>query len=128
MVKAFDLWNERKKDINSNSENKLYHRREVWWCKLGLNIGYEQDGTGGELDRPVLILKGLSKNVCIIIPLTTSTKSNPYHVSMGEIDGRGAFAIISQVRLIDTKRLVNKVCTVDGAIFERIRKAVKDIL
>jgi len=73
-------------------------------------------------------LKGFSKNVCIVVPLTTSTKDNPYHFSLGDVDGRSAFAIISQIRLIDTKRLINKVSTLEMSIFEKIRKAVKDIL
>lgn len=128
MLKDFDTWNERKKDIHIKSENKLYHAREIWWCLLGVNVGFEQDGTGEVNERPVLILKGFSKNVCIIIPLTTSIKKNPYHVALGKVDEKDAFAIISQIRLIDTKRLINKVGTLDEIIFEEIRKAIKDIL
>ncbi len=128
MVKNFDLWNEDKKYINSNNDNKLYSTREVWWCRLGVNIGFEQDGTGDNLERPVVILKGFSKYVCVVIPLTTSIKANTYHVAIGEIDGRNAFAIISQIRLIDTKRLINKLGTLEECLFEFMRKAVKDIL
>ncbi|HRZ30296.1 MAG TPA: type II toxin-antitoxin system PemK/MazF family toxin [Candidatus Paceibacterota bacterium] len=128
MDKDFDKWNNRKKIIHNNGETKLYHEREVWWCSLGLNIGFEQDGTGTEGERPVLILRGFSKDVCLIVPLTTSVKKNPYHVSLGKIDGREAFAIISQIRLIDTKRLVNKIGFIDQEIFEIIRKTVKGLL
>jgi mRNA-degrading endonuclease toxin of MazEF toxin-antitoxin module len=128
MMKNFDLWNINKKNIHIENGNKLYHTREIWWCLLGINIGFEQDGTGKDSNRPVLVLKGFSKNVCLVIPLTTSTKNNPYHVSLGDIGGKNAFAIISQIRLIDTKRLVDKVCTLDSITFDKIRKAVKDIL
>ena len=127
-MKDFDVWNEKKKDIHIKNENKLYHSREIWWCLLGINIGFEEDGTGKIAERPVLVLKGFSKHVCLIIPLTTSKKKNPYHVGLGKIDGKDAFAIISQLRLIDTKRLINKVETLDEGLFETIRKAVKDIL
>lgn len=128
MQKDFDLWNTSKKDIHSTNENKLYHEREVWWCSLGVNIGFEQDGTGSHGERPVLILKGFSKHVCLVVPLTTSKKKNPYHRSLGKIDNREAFAIISQVRLIDTKRLINKIQVVEQVLFEGIRKAVKGLL
>jgi hypothetical protein len=47
---------------------------------------------------------------------------------IGKIDGKDAFVIISQLRLIDTKRLVNKVGIIHGTLFDKIRKAVKDML
>ena len=126
--KDFDVWNLQKQAIHTTGENKLYHAREVWWCALGLNVGFEQDGTGGHNERPVLILRGFSKQVCLVIPLTTSTKENPYHFALGEIDGRNAFAIMSQIRLIDTKRLINKVAVIEKNLFENIRKTAKDLL
>lgn len=128
MEKDFDSWNENKKLVHRKAENKFYHEREVWWCALGLNIGFEQDGTGTDWERPVLIMKGFSKDVCLVIPLTTSTKKNRYHVALGKVNGREAYAIISQVRLVDTKRLINKISYIDQELFETIRKAVKDLL
>ncbi len=128
MKKDFDAWNENKKQIHNNIENKLYHKREVWWCSLGVNIGYEQDGTGEKGNRPVLIIKGFSKQVCLILPLTTSNKKNPYHFYIGKIDGKEAWAIISQVRLIDTKRLINKIGFLEKKLFEGVRNAVKENL
>lgn len=126
--KDFDSWNKNKKRIHSENENKFYHEREIWWCALGTNIGFEQDGTGKAGERPVLVLKGFSKHVCLVIPLTTSEKKNPYHVTLGEIAGRKAFAIVSQLRLVDTKRLINKIAVIDRKLFETTRKAAKDLL
>ena len=126
--KDFDSWNTQKKEVHNNGENKLYHSRDIWWCTLGTNIGFEQDGSGEERQRPVLILRGFSKHVCMVIPLTTSQKKNPYHKSVGFVDGKEAFAIISQIRLIDTKRLVNKIMRINSETFEEIRKTVKDLI
>jgi mRNA interferase MazF len=129
MQKDFDTWNERKKKIHSNEEYMpLYYEREIRWCRLGTNIGFEQDGTGKEFSRPVLILKGFSRHVCLVLPLTTSTKKSSYHVSLGEVGDRKAFAIISQLRLIDTRRLDQHIGVANKEIFEQIRKAVKDLL
>lgn len=128
MQKNFDQWNEHKKYMHVETERKFYHPREVWWCSLGVNVGFEEDGTGSEFERPVLILKGFSKEVCLIVPLTTSTKVNPYHVKVRIVDSREAFAIISQIRLIDTKRLSNKVGRLKEKKFEEIKKAVKGLL
>ncbi len=127
-MKDFDSWGKEKKNLEEYGENKFYHPRDIWWCSLGLNIGFEQDGTGKDYDRPVLVLKGFSKNVCLIVPLTTSTKKNPYHVSAGIVDGKDSFAIISQIRLVDTKRLTNKLAVLEVERFDLIKKAIKDFL
>ena len=127
-LKDFDGWNNKKKNIHKNGLAKLYGAREVWWCSLGINIGFEQDGTGKDNERPVLILKGFSRQVCLIVPLTTSAKKNLYHIAVGKVDEKDAFAIISQVRLIDTKRLINKVGIINKVLFDKIRKTVKDML
>ena len=57
MKKDFDKWNENKKSVNNSSKNKLYRSREIWWCTLGVNIGFEQDGTGDNYERPVLVFR-----------------------------------------------------------------------
>ncbi len=126
--KDFDGWNDIKKDIHASGEAAYYHVRDVRWCLLGTNIGYEQDGSGQGRARPVLVLKAFSRHVCLVVPLTTSQKKNPYHRSVGTIGGLHAFAIISQIRLVDTRRLGLKICTLEKKIFEETKKAVKDML
>jgi mRNA interferase MazF len=128
MIKDFNLWNKNKQDIHYGSGNKFYHQREVWWCSLGVNIGFEQDGKGITQERPVLIIKGFNRYICIVVPLTTVIKDNPYYIPLGKICNKNSFAIISQIRLIDTKRLVNKIGIIDKKLFSSVRKAVKDIL
>lgn len=128
MQKDFDGWNKQKKSIDEYSHAPLYHEREIRWCRLGTNIGFEQDGTGEGRARPVLILKAFSRSVCLIIPLTTSTKKNPYYIAIGAVDERQASVIISQLRLVDTKRLEQKIVSLDKKTFEVIRKAIKDML
>ncbi|MDK2948964.1 MAG: hypothetical protein PWQ56_129 [Patescibacteria group bacterium] len=44
MEKSFDEWNEDKKKLNKLNSKFFLHEREVWWCSLGVNIGYEADG------------------------------------------------------------------------------------
>ena len=129
MKKDFDKWNEIKKKTNKTDDYlPLYHQRQIRWCRLGTNIGFEQDGTGNGFSRPVLILKGFNRHVCLVIPLTTSTKENVYYISIGVVDGQTASVIISQIRLIDTKRLDKHIATIDKITFENIQKAVKDML
>ena len=128
MKKDFDTWNENKKLIHTKNENKLYRSREIWWCSLGVNVGFEQDGDDTKHERPVLILKGLSRNTCLVIPLTTSLNRHKMRIHLGLVDGKQASALLSQIRVIDTKRLINRIAVINPKLFEDIRKATKDLL
>ena len=128
MEKGFDNWNKRKKKMHNGADAPFFHKREVWWCSLGINIGFEQNGNGNEYLRPVIILRGMSKQTCFVIPLTTSLSDHPLRPPVGIIDGEEARALLSQMRLIDSKRLAKKIGFLDKVIFEQIRKTVKDIL
>lgn len=128
MQKDFEQWNKDKQRLDTSEENKLYYERQIWWCSLGVNIGFEQDGTGKEHQHPVLILNGMSRTTCYVIPLTTSAKEHKHRIHIGEVEGKQTAALMSQMRLIDTKRLVNKIGFLDKEIFAIVRKAAKDIL
>lgn len=127
MAKDFDTWNSKKKDIQENGNNKYYHPRDIWWCKLGLNIGFEQDGKDEDFQRPVLVVFGFGKNTCVVIPLTTSNQEHKYRMSIGLIDGKEAKAIISQIKVVDTKRFIEKIDVLDKEIFGKILKSVKGL-
>lgn len=123
----YNIWNNKKKIINRLVSGRFYREKEIWWCSLGKNIGFEQDGKGEDYQRPVLIVKAFSKSVCLIVPLTTSTKTNPYHVSVGEINHRKSYVIISQIRLIDTKRLINRASVLGKNVFNIVTKNIRDL-
>lgn len=128
MDKDFDGWAEKKKKLQDRIKSPFFHEREIWWCSLGVNVGFEQDGAGEEYYRPILILKGMSVQTCFAIPLTASNKEHPLRPSIGIIDGKEARALLSQMRLIDAKRLIRKIGNLNEEIFERIRKSVKEML
>jgi len=128
MEKDFNQWNEKKKDLHNRFHVPFFHAREIWWCALGLNVGYEQDGSGQEYSRPVVILKGMSRNTFIAVPLTSSEESHPMRISIGEVAGKEARALLSQIRVIDAKRLVRKIMHLDREIFDKIKKTIKDML
>ena len=44
-MKNFEEWNNIKQNIHLNNSNKKYHAGDIWWCNLGQNIGFEQNGT-----------------------------------------------------------------------------------
>jgi len=127
MQKDFDRWNKVKKRTDAEQQRR-YTAREVWWCRLGVNIGTEQDGSESNFVRPILILRGFGSNACLVVPLTTSTREHPLRIPIGIVAGKYARANISQLRTIDTRRLMEKMSFLDQKQFELIRKAVKDML
>ncbi len=125
--KAFGAWNKEKKRLHLNNPTIFFHSREVWWCKLGINIGFEQDGKNQQFSRPVIILKTYSINAALIIPLTSRNKKGTYYFDVGRVDGRDAKAVLSQVRFIDKRRLINKVDVVSVDMFEKLKSAIIQI-
>lgn len=117
MPKDFDTWNERKKVVHDCGSTPFFHEREVWWCTLGLNVGYEQDG-GDTFERPVLIIKKFNRDVLWALPLTTSDKRNQYYFP---ISGQPNSAVIlSQLRLMSSKRLERLMYKLPKSQFKQI--------
>ena len=108
MFDEYYKWNEQKININSNKGKLFFHEREVWFTSLGLNIGFEQNGKGNNFLRPVLVLKKFSKDLLWIIPLSTAQKTGKYYYSI-KIRNVDNVMLLSQIRLIDSKRLRYKI-------------------
>ena len=128
MKKDFDTWNTKKKAIHHDGVAPFYHEREIWWCSLGVNVGFEQDGTGKQFDRPVVIIRGFNKNTFFGVALTGKKKEGKYYCYLNTVQGRDATAVLSQVRLIDTKRLVRKIKTLDEQLFLELKKRLQNAL
>lgn len=125
--KNFDAWNTEKKTLDAQSPTFFFHAREVWWCKLGVNVGFEQDGKNKQFARPVVVLKKYSTNACLVVPLTSREKIGTYYFALGEVDGRSARAVLSQLRFVDKRRLINKVGMIDQETFRKLRSAIIQI-
>ena len=127
MQKDFDKWNDAKKKLNSNIFNGYVRTKEVWWCSLGLNIGFEQDGKHELFERPVLVVRKFSRDVALIVPLSSKVKINKYCVNFLH-NNQEFSALISQIRLISTKRLNRKIYEMDGCLFNEIRDKLRDLI
>ncbi|MFA5942177.1 MAG: type II toxin-antitoxin system PemK/MazF family toxin [Candidatus Paceibacterota bacterium] len=124
MQKDFDGWNGKKKKIHTEESARRYHERDIWFCSLGVNVGFEQDGTGLNFDRPVVVVKGFNANTCFAVALTGRKREGTYYKYLGVIEEREASAVLSQVRIIDTKRLIRKIGVLDRKSFEELKKAL----
>jgi mRNA-degrading endonuclease toxin of MazEF toxin-antitoxin module len=120
-------WNEQKISINTNKNRLFFHEREVWFTSLGLNIGFEQNGKGNNFLRPVLILKKFSKDLLWVVPLSTAQKTGKYYHSI-VVRNVDNVALLSQIRLIDSKRLQYKIGDVQKDDLSKIKEKLKLLL
>jgi mRNA interferase MazF len=126
-IKDFDKWNEKKKIIDQKeiSDQTFFNEREVWWGSLGLNVGYEQDGKNDDFERPLLIVKKFNRSIVWVVPLTTIAKNNKFHYKLRK---SGSFVILSQIRLMSTKRFLRLVETINENEFKEIIIKIKNFL
>ena len=126
--KDFNKWNSLKKKLDRRVDAPFYHAREVWWCSLGVNIGFEQDGTGLNFDRPILIIRGFNKKVLFGVALTGRKRVGKYYYYLGKIEKRDASVILSQARVIDSNRLIRKIGIVEKKVFKKVKECLKKTL
>ncbi len=137
MKKDFQKWHSKKALIHQSEKRPGFHEREVWWCALGVNVGFEQDGGGKDFLRPVIVFKKFNNEVFWGIPLTQTKKDTPFYfqfnISQFDADGKEvkripSTAILSQIRLVDASRLSHKMGDIVSADFEVFTKKFKALL
>ena len=126
--KNFTAWNFKKIETDSKSIVPQFKIREIFWARVGENIGFEQSGSGHNFIRPVLILRKFNNHLFWGIPLTTAEKSGKYYLKFEFIPGTKSVAILSQLRLFDARRLEQKIGTMSKPDFSRIKKATRKIV
>ncbi len=57
--------------------------------------------------------------------MTGKKKVGKYYFYLGKIEDRDSTAILSQIRLVDTKRLIKKIVTLDEETFSKLQEAIK---
>ena len=78
-MKDFNKWHLVKSEIENTTRSELFREQEIWWCSIGENIGFEQDGKNEMFERPVLVMKKFSSDVFFGIPMTSTRKEHPFY-------------------------------------------------
>jgi mRNA interferase MazF len=120
--KDFQEWHNEKSGLHENKVRAFFHEREIWFASLGANIGFEQDGKHEKFLRPVIILKKFNNEVCWGIPTTKKDKEGKYYFKFEYKEGEFTSAILSQLRLIDSKRLDYKIGVIKESDFIEMKK------
>jgi len=107
-MQKFDNWNKMKKEISQKSS--VYTKEgEIYYASLGHNIGSEQNGKGDKFMRPILVYKKFGKETILAMPLSSQPKEGRFYFSFTFQPNKISVALLSQIRLLDTKRLYSKI-------------------
>lgn len=131
-IEKFDEWNEEKKFLHDTvPKKKSIHPREIWYVKLGQNIGNEENGKK-EFRRPVLVVKRIG-NMYFCMPLTTKWKIDSlfyiriktarYFINSKE----DSFVLVSQWKVFDKKRFMDQIGSIESEEFWEIKKSLKAV-
>jgi mRNA-degrading endonuclease toxin of MazEF toxin-antitoxin module len=120
-MKDFDNWNILKKEINNNFKKVFAHPREIWWFSSGVNVGMEIDGKNNLYERPGVVLKSHNEKTLTIIPISSNKEEKYYSFNFyyNEVEQS---AILSQTKMIDTKRLTRKIGVLDEENFAKLNR------
>jgi len=124
MKKDFWRWHSEKEKVDEKETRVFFHEREIWFCHLGTNVGFEQDGKGENFGRPVIVFRKFNKEVFWGVPLTTREKGGKFYLSISIGDSEPRKAILSQLRLLDAKRLYQKIGTINYEAHKRLEEAI----
>ncbi len=127
MEKDFDRWNFQKKKIDSYRGDVLFKEGEIWWCSVGLNIGDESYGKGPTFRRPILVLKKLSRNLCIGIPLSTKLKTGTWFATISITEGSRTI-LLYQIRAFSAKRFQRRLAVLDEQGFKHVKQKLEQLL
>jgi mRNA-degrading endonuclease toxin of MazEF toxin-antitoxin module len=130
-MKKFDEWNEVKQKAH-NTERKIgFKVRDIFWLRIGQNIGTEEFGKGNEFQRPVLIIRKLTHNLFIGVPLTSSLKDDNDYFHTFEFNTKKGVsknsAMILQLKSFDKKRLMGKIGTINKENFNEILEKIREL-
>ncbi len=121
MIKDFTDWHGVKTEIQQRNP-PTFREREIWWCNLGLNVGDETDGKHEHFMRPVLVLRKFNSRNFLAIPISTKHKDNPYYFRF-HFHGGVRSAMLSQVRMMDARRLVRRMGSIRPEPFAALQDA-----
>ena len=127
---CFDKRNIQKKEINSKIDTTLFFKeRDVFFISMWKNIGREQNGKGINFARPVVVIKKFTNMLFWWIAITTKNKEGKYYYGFELQHNKWKrIAILSQIRLYDTKRLLSKIGMISDQDFFEIRKKLTELL
>ena len=131
MEEIFDKWNEVKKIVQNDEKIRLFKQRDIFFISMGQNVGFEQNGKGEKFVRPIVILKKITNQMFIGIPLSSQLKKGDWFFEFGfncKDSLSHNIAIIPQIKMCSSRRLLNKIGVMKAEDFDILKQKVKDFI
>ncbi len=123
----FDKWSNIKQLIDNKNYLFNFNERDIYFVSMGKNIGYEVYGKGDEFLRPVIVFKKFNNNSFLAIPLSSKEKKGYYYFPV-HFKNRTNTALISQIKIIDAKRIKYKLATLGRGEFKKLKQVVSKMI
>lgn len=126
MAKDFATWHGVKQHIDTETKVPFFTEREIWWCSIGLNVGYEIYGKGRDFARPILVIKKYSRFSFLGIPMTSKLNKASSFTYPIECKGNESLLLFTQARTYDARRLCSRMDKLKQDAFMEIKQTYKD--
>jgi len=113
--------------ILSEASPPRFNERDIWWCSIGLNVGYEINGKNDLVERPVLVLKKYNNSMFFGLPLTTKQKNYDSRHSTN-VNGKDADIILDQGKSFSAKRLNRRERVIGYKEFDLVKQKLSTFL
>jgi mRNA interferase MazF len=121
-------WTKRKIRTHFAVQKRLYfEEREIWWSSLGENIGVEINGKHDVFERPVVVVRKLCTDLLLVIPITTKSKIGSWFF-LFLFEGSPRIAVLAQVRVISSKRLIRRMGVMTADSFSALQDALITVI
>ncbi len=130
-IDVFDEWNIVKKATSLKNFSVGFKNRDIFYIKMGQNIGYEQNGKGDHFVRPVIVLKRFNDKMFFGIPLSTKIKKGYFYHTFEFVKQNKVVqnnALLSQMRLFSSNRLLNKIGVINKDDFKTIKEKLVKLI
>ena len=129
IIEKYNTWNIKKQGIGLSEHTKelFFKEGQVWWCSLGINIGSESFGKGENFRRPILVIKKLSADLCVALPLTSQEKTGTWFIDI-TLQGQKRWALLYQIRTLHKKRFSVIIGELAYDDFSRVKEKLETLL
>lgn len=127
-IEKYNNWNIKKQEIQfSYIEETYFKEGDIWWCSLGQNIGSESYGKGKDYRRPILVIRKLSEDLCIALPLTSKKKIGTWFADI-LLNDESRCVMLYQIRTLNRKRFQRKMGEVSVEDFIKVKEKLESLL
>ena len=124
--KHFSEWIKLKSNLHFAGNYPPVKEGQIWWCAVGENVGVEINGKNKTFSRPVLVMKKLSRQGFLGIPLTTQEHDGSWYVNFVFKD-KVQYAALAQARVFSVSRLYTKMGMVPDSDLQIVRDGFKKL-